>query len=85
VSPDNYVWRNKQVLSTADAQQVVTASLRAQGASVVRFHTGIVKASVNEKPEDPHYRLMERAGLLNQKKGTVARFPSLLQIKAKSC
>jgi len=72
------VWQNKQVLSTADAQQVVTASLHAQGASVVRFHTGIVKASVNEKPEDPHYRLMEKAGLLKPKKGNGRTFPIAL-------
>src|SRR5207253_3752345 len=52
-----YVWQNQQVMSTADAGNVVSASLKAQGPAVVRFHTGMVKASVNEKPEDPHYRL----------------------------
>src|SRR5437879_13702070 len=62
----DYVWQNQQVMSTADAGNVVSASLKAQGPAVVRFHTGMVKASVNEKPEDPHYRLLEKAGLLKQ-------------------
>src|SRR5262249_780504 len=63
-----YVWQDQQVLSTADPQRVVAPSWPAQGAPVVRFYTGIVKASVNENPEDPHYRLMEKAGLLKPKK-----------------
>jgi hypothetical protein len=59
-----YIWQNKQVLSTADAGNVITASLKAQGPAVVQFHTGVVKASINEKPQDPHYRLLEKAGIV---------------------
>ena len=73
-----YVWQNKQVLSTADAGNVVVASLKAQGPAVVRFHTGMVKASVNEKPEDPHYRLLEKAGLLKRGKVTRGTYPIVL-------
>jgi len=49
-----YIWQNKQVLSTTDAAAVVTASLKAQGPAVVHFHTGFLKASVEERPEAPH-------------------------------
>lgn len=59
-----YVWQNKQVLSNADAGNVITATLKSQSPAVVQFHTGIVKASINEKPQDPHYRLLEKAGIL---------------------
>lgn len=52
-----YIWQNKQVLSTTDAAAVVTASLKAQGPAVVHFHTGLLKASVEERPEAPHDRL----------------------------
>jgi hypothetical protein len=73
-----YVWQNKQVMSTADAGSVVSASLKAQGPAVVRFHTGMVKASVNEKPEDPHYRLLEKAGLLKRGKVIRQAYPIVL-------
>jgi hypothetical protein len=59
-----YIWQNKQVLSTTDAAAVVTASLKAQGPAVVHFHTGFVKASVEERPEAPHYRLLDKAGII---------------------
>ena len=59
-----YVWQNKQVLSTADAANVVVASLKNQGPATIHFHTGIVKASVDERPEAPHYRLLDKAGLI---------------------
>lgn len=59
-----YVWQNKQVLSNADASNVVVASLRNQGPATVHFHAGMVKASVEERTEGPHYRLLDKAGLI---------------------
>jgi hypothetical protein len=59
-----YIWQNKQVLSTTDAAAVVTESLKAQGPAVVHFRTGFVKASVEERPESPHYRLLDKAGII---------------------
>jgi hypothetical protein len=73
-----YVWKNKQVLGSAEAGNVISQSLRSQGPAVVRFHTGLVKAAVNEKPEDPHYRLLEKAGLLKRGKGNGRIFPIAL-------
>jgi hypothetical protein len=65
-----YVWQNKQVLSAADAGNVITASLKAQGPATIRFHTGLVKGSVEEKPDGPHYRLLEKAGIVKLGKMT---------------
>jgi hypothetical protein len=67
-----YVWQNKQVLSAADAGNVITASLKAQGPATVQFHTGLVKASINEKPQDPHYKLLDKAGILKLGKPNAA-------------
>jgi hypothetical protein len=54
--------QSKKVLTQQDAATVVTAILKAQGPAVLRFHTGMVKSSINEKPRDPHYKLLEKAG-----------------------
>jgi hypothetical protein len=59
-----YVWQNKQVLGTDQASEAIAASLKAQGPAVVHFHTGLVKASVDERPESPHYRLLDKAGII---------------------
>jgi len=56
--------QTRQHLAPAEASQVVSALLKAQGPASVQFHGGMVVASVNERPGDPHYRLLEKAGLL---------------------
>lgn len=73
-----YIWQNKQVLSTNDAAAVVTASLKAQGPAVVHFHTGFVKASVEERPEAPHYRLLDKAGIIKLGKASGRTTPIAL-------
>lgn len=59
-----YVWQNKQVLSSADAGNAISTTLRQQGPATVHFYVGTVKPSVAERPEDPHYRLLEKAGIV---------------------
>jgi hypothetical protein len=54
----------RKVLTQPEATTVVTAILKAQGPAMLRFHTGTVKSSMNEKPRDPHYKLLERAGMV---------------------
>jgi hypothetical protein len=56
--------QSRKVLTQSDASAVVTAILKAQGPAVLKFHTGAVKPSINEKPRDPHYKLLEKAGML---------------------
>ena len=60
--------QSKKVLTQQDATTVVTAILKAQGPAALRFHTGAVKPSINEKPRDPHYKLLEKAGMLKVSK-----------------
>ncbi len=55
---------SKKTLTQQDAATLVNSILKAQGPATVHFHSGFVKASVDERPRDPHYRLMEYAGLV---------------------
>ena len=70
-----FVWQNKQVLSNADAGAAITSVLQNQGPATISFHAGMVKPSVNEKPEDPHYRLLEKAGIVKLGKGANRVYP----------
>jgi hypothetical protein len=56
--------QTRQHLAPAEAGQVVSAILKSQGPASVQFHGGLVVPSVNERPGDPHYRLLEKAGLV---------------------
>jgi hypothetical protein len=59
-----YIMESRRIMTTAEATDLVTATLKAQGPVMVHFHSGLVKASVDEKPRDPHYRLLEKAGIV---------------------
>lgn len=59
-----YLIQNRKVLSMEEATQVATSALKDQGPVTLRFHTGLVKSSVNDNPQGPHYRLLEKAGLV---------------------
>jgi hypothetical protein len=54
-----FVIQSRKVLTTAEANSVVTGILDGQGPVMLRFETGVVKAV--DKPRDPHYRLLEKA------------------------
>lgn len=60
--------RARQPLSTKEAGSVVESILKAQGPAVIHFHGGLVMPSVDEKPRDPHYRLLEKAGVVRTAK-----------------
>jgi len=70
-----YVWHNQQVLGAADAGNLISRSLQTQPPASVTFHVGMVKASVSEKPMDPHYRLLAKAGVVVVSKGNGRVFP----------
>jgi hypothetical protein len=59
-----YIVQNRKVLSMEEATQVATTVLKEQGPATLRFHTGLVKSSVDDNPQAAHYRLLEKAGLL---------------------
>lgn len=63
-----FVWQNAQTVKPDQAAKYLTASFIKQGPAVVRFHTGLLTANVNDKLEDPHYKLLEKAGIITIKK-----------------
>ena len=58
----------KAVLTQPVATESINAILKAQGPAAIRFSTGLIVANVNEKPTDPHYTLLTKAGILATKK-----------------
>jgi hypothetical protein len=65
-----YVIENRKVLASEEAVGMVSASLKSQEPAAIHFQTGVVTSSVSEKPHDPHYRLLEKAGILRIGKDT---------------
>jgi len=56
--------RQRTPLSSQEASRIVAAALQGPGPAVLHFRPGLLVSSVAEKPGDPHYRLMEKAGLM---------------------
>jgi hypothetical protein len=67
-----FVLQSRKVLSNTEASVIAVSALNAQGPATIRFHTGMVKGSVDDKPHDPNYRLLEKAGLIKLGKDTGA-------------
>jgi flagellar basal body-associated protein FliL len=71
------IWRSTQHVTPQQAAVLATESLKAQGPAVVQFVTGPIDSEDNVNPQDPQYRLLEKAGILkikaqkNGKKRTV--------------
>jgi hypothetical protein len=59
-----YLIQNRKVLSMQEATQVAASVLKEQGPVALRFHTGMVKSSVDDNPQGPQYKLLEKAGLI---------------------
>lgn len=57
-----YLMKQQKDLTPDQASAVLQSAFKAKGPSYVHFHLGAVKASVDEKPRDPHYKLLEKAG-----------------------
>ena len=62
----------RDVLTVPVATTTVNNILKAQAPATVRFSTGTVVSSVNEKPEDPHYKLLAKAGVITTAKAKTA-------------
>ena len=63
-----FYMESKKKLTPQDAALVVSGLLKAKGPATIQFRTGSVVPSVNEKPGDPHYRLLAKAGILKVSK-----------------
>jgi hypothetical protein len=57
----------RDVLTVPVATTAINQVLQAQGPSTVRFSTGTVVSNMNEKPMDPHYKLLAKAGIITTK------------------
>ena len=60
-----YVVENRKVLPAAEAGNLISDSLKKDGPVTIHIRTGLVVASVQDRPHDPNYRLLEKAGVLN--------------------
>ena len=58
----------KAVLTEPVATVSINNVLKGQGVAEIRFSTGLITSNVNEKPMDPHYPLLTKAGILETKK-----------------
>lgn len=65
-----FLVQSRKVLSSQEAATVAAGVLKAQGPATLRFHIGVIKSSVDDKPHDPHYRLLEKAGMVRIGKDT---------------
>lgn len=61
-----YVVQFKKGISQAEATTVIEAQLKAK-APVLVFRSGKVQASGAEQPKDPHYKVLEKAGIVTLK------------------
>jgi hypothetical protein len=59
-----FQFRAKTPLSAQEASPIVAAALQGPGPAIIHFRTGLVKPSAGEKPGDPNYRLLEKAGIV---------------------
>jgi hypothetical protein len=67
-----YIIEARKVLTQDQASHLVSAILKAQGPAAVHFHVGAVTLGTDEKTYDPHYKLLEKAGIvkIGKAKGT---------------
>ncbi len=54
----------RDVLTVPVATTTINQILDSQGPATIRFSTGTVVSNVNEKPQDPHYKLLAKAGVV---------------------
>ena len=62
-----FVKTAQEKLSVPAATASVNSVLKAQGSGEIHFSIGNVVSSVDDKPNDPHYKLLAKAGILTVK------------------
>ncbi|MGB8887291.1 MAG: hypothetical protein WCC87_11240 [Candidatus Korobacteraceae bacterium] len=62
-----FVKTARDVLSVPAATATVNQIMKSQGPATIRFTTGNLTSSVNEKPQDPHYKLLAKSGIVTTK------------------
>jgi hypothetical protein len=51
-------------LTTQEATPIVAAAVHGPGPAVIHFRTGLLRPTGDDKPSDPNYRLLEKAGIV---------------------
>jgi len=54
----------RDVLTVPVAKAAITKIVNAQGPATIKFMTGTVTSTLNEKTTDPHYKLLAKAGVI---------------------
>jgi hypothetical protein len=62
-----FVKTSREVLTAPVATNSINDILKSQVGGTIHFSTGTIVSSVNEKPMDPHYKLLAKAGILTIK------------------
>src|ERR1039457_7549025 len=62
-----FVKTSREVLTAPVATNSINQILQSQGGGKIHFSVGTIVSSVNEKPMDPHYKLLAKAGILTIK------------------
>ena len=65
--------RERTPLTAEQASGIVTATLQGSGPAIIHFRAGLVKPSADEKPGDPNYQLLEKAGIVKLAKAAQGR------------
>jgi len=62
-----FVKTAREVLTVPVATTSISEILKFQGGGKIHFSTGTIVSSMNEKPMDPHYKLLAKAGIVTIK------------------
>lgn len=79
-----FVLESRRVLTAAEASPVVLASMERQAPVTLTITTGLLKSEVDQKPRDPHYRLLDKEGLLKLGKDANYKTPVALTPKGEA-
>ncbi|HEU5453583.1 MAG TPA: hypothetical protein VFU76_16415 [Terriglobales bacterium] len=59
-----FINQARQKLTPEEATTLVQKILVARGPATTQFDAGLIKPSVDVSPQDPHYRILEKAGIV---------------------
>ncbi|MFY9676280.1 MAG: hypothetical protein WB817_04370 [Terriglobales bacterium] len=76
-----FVMESRRVLTTAEATPVIQSNIESLGPVTLKFGTGILATSVDQRPHDPQYRLLEKEGYLKIGKDVKYKTPVSLTSK----
>ncbi|MGA9530076.1 MAG: hypothetical protein WBS24_18325 [Terriglobales bacterium] len=79
-----FVLESRRVLTTAEASPVVQASIERQAPVTITITTGLLKTEADQNPRGPHYRLLDKDGILKLGKDTNQKTPVTLTAKGEA-